>query len=256
MTLKLWILWMVSLLIPCALVAPAAGADLAGANRLYQQEQYEQAAAGYEELLAKGGPDAALYYNLGNAYQKLERYGPAILAYERARLLTPRNPDLLANLARARKEAAAFDQIHSDPRVAAALGYFSRNEWGWLVASSALWIGAVILIRGVFSFSKRWIPRAMSVSIGLAVLGASIGGTALWMRKGEDVKGIIVSPTATVRLSPFESAGPVGTPSQGNVVRMGAKTGRYHYVEVPGTPLKGWLSEGEVEAIIPPSSGK
>ena len=42
-----------------------------------------------KSVLAQEGPSAAAYYNLGNARQRLGNIGPAILAYERARLLTP-----------------------------------------------------------------------------------------------------------------------------------------------------------------------
>ena len=68
------------------------------ANGQFKAGDYAGAAAAYEQVLAADGPRAAVFYNLGNSYQQLKQYGPAILAYERARLLTPRDPDLLANL--------------------------------------------------------------------------------------------------------------------------------------------------------------
>ena len=52
------------------------------ANAAYADGRYEDAAAGYEALLAEA-PDATLYYNLGNARYKQGELAQAILNYER-----------------------------------------------------------------------------------------------------------------------------------------------------------------------------
>ncbi len=119
-----------------ALCAADAG-PMDAANRQFDAGDFSAAAAAYEEILTERGPDAAVLYNLGNSYQSEKRYGPAILAYERARLITPRDPDLLTNLALARKAATAFEENGSaHPRRDAVLGYLSRNELSWLVVGS------------------------------------------------------------------------------------------------------------------------
>ena len=104
-------------------VSAAGRMVLRGANQRFKAGDFAGAAAAYEKILSAEGPRASVYYNLGNAYQNLKQYGPAILAYERARLLTPRDPDLLANLALARKAAAAFEETGRDPRLDAALEF-------------------------------------------------------------------------------------------------------------------------------------
>ena len=48
---------------------------------------------------------AASLYNVGNAYARAGKPGLAVLNYERARLLTPDDPDLAANLATVRRSA-------------------------------------------------------------------------------------------------------------------------------------------------------
>ena len=110
------------------LICPLAfAATLDEANALYRQGNYQAAAEAYEEILTEQGPRASVFYNLGNARQQLKQHGPAILAYERAKLLAPRNPDLAANLTLARKAAADFEEPRFHPRVDAAWGYLSRN---------------------------------------------------------------------------------------------------------------------------------
>ena len=63
--------------------------------------------------------------------------------------------------------------------------------------------------------------------------------------------GVVLSQNASVRLSPFEKAESLGTPGTGKMVRLGAKSGDFQYVEVPGTHLRGWLSNEDVAAIVP-----
>lgn len=69
------------------------------ANRAYESGDYEEAAHLYQSL-ANNKPDVAyLYYNLGNAYYKLNRIGPAVLNYERALCLEPGFREAKENLA-------------------------------------------------------------------------------------------------------------------------------------------------------------
>src|SRR5690554_103256 len=68
------------------------------ANSLYEQNRYEEAAACYQQLVDYGYEGGNLYFNLGNTYYKLGRTGPAVLYYEKAKRLMPRDADLRANL--------------------------------------------------------------------------------------------------------------------------------------------------------------
>jgi tetratricopeptide (TPR) repeat protein len=76
----------------------------ARANQLYEEGRYQEAVAKYEEILASGMQDGRVYYNLGNAYFKQDKLGPAILNYERAQRLMPRDEDIKVNLAYARSQ--------------------------------------------------------------------------------------------------------------------------------------------------------
>ena len=78
-------------------------------NTLYADEQYADAIAAYEKVLAAGVESGNLHFNLGNAYFKSGDVGHAVLAYERARRLIPRDPDLHANLGYAREKSGDDD---------------------------------------------------------------------------------------------------------------------------------------------------
>jgi hypothetical protein len=231
----------------CLLLGSVSGFATAfeDANQQFKSGDFAGAAAAYEKIIEAEGPRASVYFNLGNSYQQLKQYGPAILAYERARLLTPRDPDLLANLALARKAATAFEEAGLHPWLDAVVNRLSRNEWSWLVAGSALFLGVLALVGGAVKLPRR----GVLISAGVAGLTIAAASTALYLRRGEIVRGIVLSEGATVRLSPFENAESLGTPGPGRTVRLGAKNGDFQYIEVPGAGLKGWLASKDVAVI-------
>lgn len=225
------------------------------ANRQFESGDIAGAAVVYQEILASDGPSASVLFNLGNCEQRLGKYGYAILAYERARLLTPRDPDLLANLDLARKAATAFGESERHPVVDAVLNCLSLNEWSWLVAGSALVLGGLALLRGFVRMRRRWVILGTRISAGLAVLLIVGGSTALYLRRVEVNRGVVLMEEAVVRLSPFEKAESLGAPGQGQIVRILETQNGFHFVEVTGTKLRGWISDKEANAIQSPEGG-
>ncbi len=225
------------------------------ANQQFQAGDFAAAALAYEQILTTDGPRAAVYYNLGNCYQRLARYGHAILAYERARLLSPRDQDLLANLILARKAATAFEEPSPQPRMDAALHYFSRNEWSWVVVTSALCLGGLSVLRGLVAMPRRELRHATLAVAAVASLTLMAGAFALYQRRGETATGVVLTDKAAVLLSPFAEAESLGAPGVGRCVRLCGASGAFRYIEVPGTGLHGWLAAKDVAAIIPESAG-
>src|SRR3982750_4886441 len=83
--------------------------QFARANQAYAEARYDEAAAGYQELVRSGNWNATVFYNLGNAQYRLGNFGQAILNYERALALDPRHPEADANLRLAQDEARALE---------------------------------------------------------------------------------------------------------------------------------------------------
>ncbi len=72
---------------------------LASGSRHYEQGDYAAAAADYQRILDYGIENEVVHYNLGNAQFKQGELGEAILSYERALALNPRDPEAAGNLA-------------------------------------------------------------------------------------------------------------------------------------------------------------
>ena len=75
------------------------------ANLLYENGRYSEAAQTYQQLVDQDYIDSSLFYNLGNAYYRRGDLGKAILNYERAARLAPRDGDIQANLTYANNQS-------------------------------------------------------------------------------------------------------------------------------------------------------
>lgn len=85
------------------------------ANTLYIEGKYQEAISVYETILENGEHSAELYYNLGNAYYKLNSIAPSIYYYEKALKLNPKDKDIQNNLAFAKN--MTIDAIEPVPSV-------------------------------------------------------------------------------------------------------------------------------------------
>ena len=102
----------------------------------YNEGRYEEAAAKYEEILEGGKHSAALYYNLGNTYYKLNRIAPSIYYYEKALLLDPGDPEIKNNLAFAKNmtldDIAAVPQTGLSRLLERTTGLMTFDQWAYL----------------------------------------------------------------------------------------------------------------------------
>jgi tetratricopeptide (TPR) repeat protein len=98
----------------CAtLTARCQNADFEAANRLYEQGQFAEAAAGYQKLIDAGQASAAVLFNLGNAWFKSGKIGRAVVAYRQAATLRRATPDVWPTCS---SPATRFMARESSPR--------------------------------------------------------------------------------------------------------------------------------------------
>ena len=134
----------VAILALCPLVSRAGISATAfeAANKLYEEGKFSDAATAYAKLLQGGQTSAALYFNLGNAFFKSGQIGRAIAAYRLAGQLTPRDPDVRANLQFARNQTQGPAVVPN--RWQRWLGRLTLNEWT-VLAACAVWLWLVVL---------------------------------------------------------------------------------------------------------------
>src|SRR5579863_4317233 len=152
------VIWLVGLRVAVA----GPGDDFKSANQLYDAGKYGESAALYEKIEPK---TAYVYYNLGNAHFREGKLGLAILDYERARRLAPRDPDIVANL-RFAEQRLGVDDVNAPPRawqryLHSVIRSRTPTEWG-MYELVALWFTALAIGTGTY------FPRFRSVLLTIA----------------------------------------------------------------------------------------
>lgn len=131
------------------------------ATSLYNEGNYEEAAGNYQAILKSGQHSAAVYYNLGNAYYKLNRIPESIYYYEKALQRTPEDKDIQNNLAFARN--MTIDAIEPLPQTGFSrfwnnfTGSFHYNTWAGIAVAFAFLTALLFLFYYYLqsSFKKR-----------------------------------------------------------------------------------------------------
>ncbi len=247
--LNLLLIWMTALagwssagLLPATSVEGAFDA----ANQLYEQGKYAEAAGAYERLVQAGSVSPVLYFNLGNARFKSSQIGRAIAAYRQAAQLTPRDPDVRANLQFARNRVQGTTVRAS--RWARGLGMLSLDEWTEL-AVAAVWLTFLLLAAMQLRPNLRRPLRSYTAVCGGAavILGACLG-CALTNHRTVDI-AIVTRGDATVRNGPLEESKDAFTAHDGAELRVLDRKDEWLQV-TDGARSIGWLRR-EQALVVP-----
>ena len=152
------ILFLLALICAGNLFAADITADFSAANKLYAEGKFADAAAGYEKILQTGEQSPALLFNYANAEFKAGHLGLAIAAYRRAEQLSPRDPELRANLAFVRNQVQGATVRESSWQK--WIGLLTLNE-GALLTAVLFWLTAALFIAR--QFRPALVPRLKSV---------------------------------------------------------------------------------------------
>ena len=212
------------------------------ANRHYAQNKFSEAAADYEKLIAAGPVSPALYFNLGNANFKSGKIGRAIAAYRQAETLTPRDPDVRANLQFARAQVPGPTlQANLLQR---ALGTLSLDEWTRLGAV-ALWVTCGLLAWRQIRPSLATALRGWTLLSGTAALTLWIAVALAFLQDPSRDSVIVSAREATVRNGPFDESPGAFTANDGAELRLLDRKDDWLQV-TDGTRRIGWVKQDAV----------
>jgi hypothetical protein len=190
------------------------------------------------------GYTAASLYNQGNAYARAGKPGLAVLYLERARLLTPNDPDIDANLRRVR-EKAGLPQITSG-RMGAVLMQLRPGLLSWLGALGLLVTGASLLARVAFPAHRHKLAIPAALGLGcLAVTAAA--GVVVWPTLS---KAVVVGHAVPVRVSPVLIEETLFTLPEGETVTVRDEHDGFMLVKT-ATGRTGWAPSANVAPVIP-----
>lgn len=223
------------------------------ANQLYEEGKYEESIAEYERVVNSGIENGYVYYNLGNAYFKNKRLGRAILSFERAKRLLPRDEDIRANLEYLK--LLKVDKIEtSKPGWIAQLVIGLHNLFSLVEMTVIVWILYVILCTKIIVFILSQSPKLRSavLHIGGIILALLIlTGISLFVKiqAAESTKTAIVMTTeADARSGPGDEYTKMFTLHEGTEVKIRQSREGWHLISIPGGK-GGWIEAEVVERI-------
>lgn len=220
------------LVLAWAFSVPAGAITKKNADDEYKKGNYVQAIRDYEELLKKG-PSVELYYNLGNAYYRVDNITRAVLNYERALKLSPGDEDIRFNLQMARSKT--IDKITPKSEMFFVTWYKSlvniTSVDGW--AKTAMFSLAIALVLVLcYLFGRKLIIRkagfygavAFMVLFVLSNVFAYAQMQILTQRSG----AVVVSPSAALRKTPVPNS------EYNSIIHEGSR------VEIVDDTMKDW----------------
>jgi tetratricopeptide (TPR) repeat protein len=212
------------------------------ANKLYEQGKYSEAAAAYQKLIQSGSASAAVYYNLGNSFFKHGELGRAISAFRHAQQLSPRDPDVRANLQFARNQRQGPSAIPG--RWQGPLAKLSLNEWT-VMTSSALWLIFLLLALGQWRPALKPAISGYLLTLGIitGLLCACLGLSAY--QNLYQTNAIVIVRDASVHNGPFDESPNAFTVHDGAELTILDRKDQWLQVSA-GSRRLGWIHADQV----------
>ena len=218
------------------------------ANQAYKNDQFQQASGGYIRLIENGHENGHLYYNLGNTYFRLGDIGRAILYFERARLLIPRDGDLSFNHSHVRNQTqdASIDFQSSSLNNFLGLGGLNRYEvfFGFILLNVLFF--TLLCVR--LFIKTEW---TYYLSIFLAILiGIGVCTTALkWYAWSTDYRAVVLAEEVVVQAGPDSRDTVLFKLHAGTIVQVERVENDWTLLQL-SKDKRGWAESNHLERII------
>ncbi len=218
------------------------------AYRAFDAGDYDESIELYLGLQESGVETGHLYYNLGNAYLRTGKVGPAIAAYNRAQALLPRDRDVAANLGYAR--AQAKDDV-LPPQASEVL--VTLLFWHESLSRRELFLTAALL-NGLF-----WLSLGLSrkyrdtegwkwVLVALVIPLFALGGSWLWRTLKPDRLAVITARKVEITSSAGVDAKVLFELHEGAEIRVLAERGDHWRITLPDG-MQGLVRDDQVEIV-------
>ncbi len=217
-------------------------------NSAYQEGHYDEAIQYYEAILREGSGSGAVLYNLGNSYFKKKMLGKAVLNYERARRLIPRDSDLESNYHYALSLIKKFSDPPQKGELQRAwenwLDYFSADEWAW---GAYVWLLLTVVLH-LLTLWLKWPANSRRAAAGV-LIAVWLLHVFAFMQKLSDEEGYAVAVGETKALfEPREESTAHFDLVEGGRVELLKTEGDWAKVRRPDGKM-GWVRREFVEKI-------
>lgn len=242
-----------------AIIAAAASAltpqeAYISGNEAYKAGDYNEAMTLYRQAIDGGLMHPFVYYNLGNAALKSDSIAKAILAYERAYFLDPRDPEIKKNLDFAR--AHTPDKIKSLYR-GTFLGRFWRTmrivSFGELIYAFIILSALATILSGLYLIAGSENKRRTLLKWSLIIWALTALTFALYAGRLSDDwtlrKGVILASSVDVMSAPTEDGELLFTIHGGTEVAVKEQIGDHDRIVLEDGRI-GWIPADAVERVL------
>lgn len=235
--------------------AASANAEFDAANQAYGANHYAEAIKSYESITKEKGYSPSVLFNLGNAYYRNDQVGLAVLNYERALRLSPRDPDIVANLKFIREQSHLPQPAQRWWRV--LLSSLTPSQWAWLASGlftllCAAWVIRLLRAESLKSLgvNETWIVPVWRLGLFVIGFGFFVAVACGAMSVQERHEAVIVAREASLLVSPFDKSEVLTALPEGETVNAEKKYGEYVLVRY-GKGKSGWVNQSQIVTVEP-----
>jgi hypothetical protein len=219
----------------------------------YNAGSYEKAVEKYEQILNNGDHSAAVYFNLGNSYYKLNKIAPSIYYFEKALLLDPGDTEIKNNLEFARN--MALDDIKPLPRSGIAkifdslTGIMNFDQWAYAaVAMMLLFVLSYIMYYYLRYASHKRIAFITSFSFLLLSIISVTFSYLRYHRYSKERPAIVFAMVTSVKSEPNARSQETFVLHEGTKVQVLDQLDDWRKIELEDGST-GWLQKENIKML-------
>lgn len=223
------------------------------ATDAYNEGKYEQAIENYLEIVENNQHSAELYFNLGNAYYKLNQIAPSIYYYEKALLLKPKDSEILNNLSYAQN--MTLDAIEIMPKTGLAkiyddlIGFLSFDQWGY---SAVIFMLLFVILYIAFYYLRYATQKRIAFITSIIALIIAIASLVFAFLQFNEFKAdqpaIIFAEEVSVKSEPNERSQVVFELHEGTKLNVLEELNDWKKVRIADGQT-GWLSSESIKLL-------
>lgn len=223
------------------------------ANQLYLNAEYSLAREEYQKIINSGFESTELYYNLGNTFYKLGQIPSAILYYEKALILNPKDVDIQFNLDLANRlvvdKINPVNEFFLKKWVRTIAAIVKADSWGYISLISFLLMLASILYAYVTKgFRIRKLMLSGSIFLTVVLIFSLALGSVQNKQSVHPDSAIVFASSLTAKSSPDQGGTDLFVIHEGVKVKITDSVGSWIRIRL-ADGNEAWIPENSVERI-------
>lgn len=206
-----------------------------------------------EEQLSKGLESSELYYNLGNAYFRVNDIAHARLYYERALLLDPGDRDIRHNIeyvkTKIEDKIIVADTFFLNIWFRSIQSLFNSNTWAITAIVSFLLLVACLVL---FFFGRTVVVKKAAFYAGIVLLVVVVLSNVFAYNQKNSVENrdtaVIMAGSASVHSSPDSNSKEIFILHSGTKVNITKEDRSWIEIEIDNGSI-GWIQRDKLEII-------